>query len=173
MLIFIACHPPLKQVHALAQYADESVVVSWGQGGGHTLRTYTELGPYKIGGLCCWENIMNGARQALIEDGQDIIHVGTMAGFESAADAQIEAFCIYLAGPHTGAEEKLVKAGIDLNQLGIVKVWIDSAGHYKRPEVVDFSINRDPIWADDVRSAHWSPVETQKQTRSSMNTHSK
>ena len=159
---------------------------------------------------------MNGARQALIEDGQEI-HAGawpalsTMAGFESAADAQIEAlmknhaltaqvfvicasnyvdttcldwmrenlgeqdsvkagggwsaiihpFCVFLAGPHTGSEEKLVKAEIDLSQMGAVKVWIDSSGHYKRPEVIKFAMDRKPLWKDDVVSANW-PVSQQE-----------
>lgn len=154
---FIECYPPIKQVNALAQYAEQSVTVNsseldpiraacrthsvsivlgvservkdgytlfnsqifisstgaikgvhrklqptyvermvWAQGGGHTLRTYDSLGDYKIGGLCCWENTMNLSRQALIIDGQEI-HAGawpalsTMAGFESAANSQIEA----------------------------------------------------------------------------------
>lgn len=51
---------------------------------------------YNLGGLCCWENTMNGARQALLEQGQHV-HAGawpalsTLAGFEAVADAQIEA----------------------------------------------------------------------------------
>lgn len=68
----------------------------WAQGSGHTLRTYTTRAGYKLGGLCCWENTMNGARQALLQQGQEF-HAGawpalsTMAGFESGANAQIEA----------------------------------------------------------------------------------
>jgi len=190
----------------------------WAQGGGHTLRVYDSLGDFRIGGLCCWENTMNGARQALIQDGEEI-HCGawpalsTMAGFEPAANAQIEAlmknhaltgqtfvicasnyvddtclnwmrdhlgeqnlvkagggwsaiihpFCLFLAGPHEGATEKLVEAEIDLVQMGPVKVWIDSSGHYKRPEVINFSIDRKPIWTDDVNSAAW-PLEEEDQT---------
>jgi nitrilase len=153
---FIECYPPIKQVAALAEYAEQSVTVRddldevravcreaeisiclgiservpdgftlfnsqvyidsqgkikgvhrklqptyvermvWAQGGGHTLRTYDSLGDFKIGGLCCWENTMPLARQALSTDGEEI-HVGawpalnTMSGFESAANAQIEA----------------------------------------------------------------------------------
>lgn len=51
---------------------------------------------YNLKGLCCWENTMNGARQALIEDEQHV-HAGawpalsTMSGFEAGADSQIEA----------------------------------------------------------------------------------
>ncbi|KAL7622549.1 hypothetical protein AAE478_008056 [Parahypoxylon ruwenzoriense] len=70
----------------------------WGQGSGYTLRTYAprEGGGYRIGGLACWEHTINGARQALIDQGQHV-HVGcwpaldTLDGFEKAACAQIEA----------------------------------------------------------------------------------
>lgn len=67
----------------------------------------------------------------------------------------IHPFCVFLAGPHAGSEEKLVKAEIDLDQMGQVKVWIDSSGHYKRPEVVKFAVDKKPIWSDDVASAEW------------------
>ncbi|KAK4240756.1 carbon-nitrogen hydrolase [Achaetomium macrosporum] len=58
-------------------------------------------------------------------------------------------FCAYLAGPHTGAEEKLVAAEVDFSQLGHVKVWIDVAGHYQRPEILQFSFYTRPLWADE------------------------
>jgi nitrilase len=147
---------------------------------------------------------MNGARQALIECGQHVHAdawpaLSTMAGFEGAADAQIEALmknhvltaqvfvvcasnpvdqtclewmqqelgeqgyvkegggwsaiirplCFFLGGPHTGKEEKLVVGEIDLEQLGAVKVSVDAAGHYKRPEVLSFQTNRKMIWDDE------------------------
>jgi nitrilase len=264
---WIECYPPLKQVGALAKYAEESVVVEpngedvaaiqdacrrtgvainlgisermaggytlfnsqviidsdgtilgvhrklqptyverlvWAQGGGSTLKNWPLSLGWNLGGLACWEHTMNGARQALIAQGQHI-HAGawpalsTMAGFEAVADAQIEAlmkthaltaqvfvitasnyvddtcldwmkenlgeqdlvkagggwssvlhpFCAYLAGPHTGGEEKLVAGEVDFSQLGAVKVWIDSAGHYQRPEILQFSFDARPLWADE------------------------
>lgn len=52
---------------------------------------------YNLGSLCCWENTLNGARQALIEQDQHV-HAGvwpglsTIRGFEDGVgDAQIEA----------------------------------------------------------------------------------
>lgn len=91
-------------------YAERFV---WGQGDGSTLRVWrvdnvvrnddndsskaaAKKQSYNLGGLACWENTMNGARQALIEQNQHV-HVGawpalsSLASFESAADAQIEA----------------------------------------------------------------------------------
>lgn len=197
----------LLGVHRKLQptYAERYV---WAQGGGHSLRTWPLSLGYNLGGLACWEHTMNGARQALITQGQHI-HAGawpalsTMAGFEAVADAQIEAlmkahaltaqvfvitasnyvddtcldwmkenlgeqdlvkagggwssvlhpFCAYLAGPHTGAEEKLVQAEVDMSQLGQVKVWIDAAGHYQRPEIIQFRFNSQPLWADEKQGA--------------------
>lgn len=177
----------------------------WAQGDGSTLCNFplASLG-WNLGGLACWEHTMNGARQALIEQGQHI-HAGawpalsTMAGFEGVADAQIEAlmkahaltaqvfvvaasnyvdetclawmkenlgeqefvkegggwsavlhpFCAFLGGPHTGAEERLVQGEVDFAQMGAVKVWIDAAGHYQRPEVLQFAFDKRPMWADE------------------------
>lgn len=178
----------------------------WAQGDGSTLRVWPvpSLGDLNVGGLACWENTMNGARQALITQRQHI-HAGawpalsTMAGFEAGANSQIEAlmknhaltaqvwvvtasnyvddtclnwmrenlgeqdfvkpgggwssvlhpFCTFIAGPHTGAEEKLVAGEIDLSQLGPVKVWIDATGHYQRPEILRFGYDSRPLWADE------------------------
>jgi predicted amidohydrolase len=176
----------------------------WAQGGGSTLRNWPLSLGWNLGGLACWEHTMNGARQALIAQGEHI-HAGawpalsTMAGFEAVADAQIEAlmkthaltaqvfvitasnyvddtcldwmkenlgeqdlvkagggwssvlhpFCSYIAGPHTGGEEKLVAGEVDFSQLGAVKVWIDGAGHYSRTEILQFSFDARPLWADE------------------------
>lgn len=58
-------------------------------------------------------------------------------------------FCAFLAGPHTGAEEKLVTGEIDFSSMGAVKVWIDAAGHYQRPEILQFKWDSKPHWSDE------------------------
>lgn len=174
------------------------------KGGGWSVRVWEPRLGYKVGGLCCWEHTINGARQALI-DQDEHVHVGTwpalssLRGFEHVADAQVEAlmkthaltaqvfvlaasnyvdelclewmeanigkqecikagggwsaiihpFCAFLAGPHTGAEERLVTAELDFNSLDPVKVWIDGNGHYKRPEIFDFKLDTKPLWANE------------------------
>jgi predicted amidohydrolase len=50
--------------------------------------------------------------------------------------AIIHPFTPDLAGPHAGAEEELLSAEIDLGELGDVKMWLDGAGHYARPELL-------------------------------------
>jgi predicted amidohydrolase len=49
-----------------------------------------------------------------------------------------------LAGPHTGLEEKLVTADIDLDDIGTTKVFVDGAGHYSRPEVLSLLLDDEP-----------------------------
>jgi predicted amidohydrolase len=50
----------------------------------------------------------------------------------------------YLAGPHTGPEEKLVTAEIDLAEIAGVKVFVDATGHYARPEVLRLVVDDEP-----------------------------
>lgn len=181
----------------------------WSQGDGSTLGCVETKAGYNLGGLCCWEHTMNGARQALVA-GRQHVHAAAwpalspIPGFEAVADIQIEAlmrnhaltaqvfvisasnyvdescvawmrknigetdliktgggwsaiihpFCTYIAGPVTGATERLVQAEIDLSQLANVKVWLDGAGHYSRPEVLQYSVNRTRIWEDEKETAN-------------------
>jgi nitrilase len=48
----------------------------WGQGDGSTLKTY-DTGAGKIGGLICWENYMPLARNAMYENGTQILAAPT------------------------------------------------------------------------------------------------
>lgn len=74
---------------------------------------------------------------------QDLVKAG--GGWSSI----IAPFCNFIAEPHTGGEEKLVKGELDFSQLGAVKVWIDAAGHYQRPEILQFNFDARPHWADE------------------------
>ncbi len=50
----------------------------------------------------------------------------------------------YLAGPHRGLEEKLLVADIDLDDIAMTKVFVDGAGHYARPEVLQLHFDDQP-----------------------------
>lgn len=63
--------------------------------------------------------------------------------------AVIHPFCAYLGAPHTGLEEKLIVGEIDLAHLNGVKVWLDTAGHYSRPEMLRLTVNRQGMWPDE------------------------
>ncbi|WP_320671336.1 carbon-nitrogen hydrolase family protein [Patulibacter defluvii] len=58
---------------------DERLV--WGRGDGFGLRAH-DVGGARLGGLCCWENWMPQARQALYADGTDVL-VGVWPGNRS------------------------------------------------------------------------------------------
>ncbi|KAK7184324.1 hypothetical protein PSPO01_09701 [Paraphaeosphaeria sporulosa] len=63
--------------------------------------------------------------------------------------AIIHPFCAFIAGPHTGSDEKLIQGELDFSSMGAVKVWIDAAGHYQRPEILEFKFDNKPYWADE------------------------
>ncbi|OQD69286.1 hypothetical protein PENPOL_c002G04954 [Penicillium polonicum] len=72
--IFIDSRGSVLGVHRKLQPTLGERIV-WAQGGGKSLRAFSSSDGYVIGGLLCSENSMNGARQALLEDGEQI-HVG-------------------------------------------------------------------------------------------------
>ncbi len=171
----------------------------WGQGDGAGL-IVADSAIGRVGALACWEHVMNLARQALIEDGEEI-HAGlwpalsTMAGFDQVADAQIEAmmrnhaltgqcfvvaasspvtqqmldyiaaqlgpqemlwtgggwsavihpFAQIVSGPAQSVEERLVAAAVDLDDIKDVKFWVDTTGHYARPDILRLQVERRPL----------------------------
>jgi nitrilase len=161
----------------------------WGRGDGSTLNTY-ETSAGKVGGLICWENLMPLARNALYENGIQILvsptwdksqnwlismqHIAREGGlfvistcmalrmddipdsysFKKLYPADREWIntgnsCIVgpngkiIAGP-LEAKEGILYAEINLNDIISAKRMFDAAGHYSRPDVFHFEVNKNP-----------------------------
>jgi nitrilase len=159
----------------------------WAQGDGSTLKAYdTSVG--KISGLICWENYMPLVRNAIYENGAQILatptwdkspnwiismqHIAREGGlfvisacmaikkedipdefeFKQLYPADREWIntgnsCIIspkgkiLAGP-LEATEDILYADIDLQDIFEAKRMFDVVGHYSRPDVFNFSVNK-------------------------------
>ena len=59
----------------------------------------------------------------------------------------------YLAGPHTGGEERLLVADLDLDDIAAVKTFVDASGHYGRREILQLVVDDEPKRALRRRSA--------------------
>ena len=159
----------------------------WAQGDGSTMSTYeTSVG--RLGGLICWESYMPLARNAVYEQGTQILALPTWdkspnwlaslpvfareggmfiisACMALKMDDVPEEFefkklypedrewitkgnsCIVgpngqiLAGPLEAAEG-IIYADIDLEEIITAKRMFDVVGHYARPDVFEFKVNK-------------------------------
>ena len=76
-LVYIDGTGVIRSVHRKLQPTYEERL-AWAQGDGHGLRVH-DLKPFRVGGLCCYENWMPLARSALYAQGEDL-HVSVWPG---------------------------------------------------------------------------------------------
>ncbi len=58
--------------------------------------------------------------------------------------AIVHPFTPILAGPATDGEEQLVTAEINLDDIKDTKVWLDTSGHYSRPDIFQLKVDTAP-----------------------------
>jgi len=76
-MVYIDAAGEIASVHRKLMPTYEERLV-WASGDGHGLRTH-DLGPFKVGGLNCWENWLPLPRAALYAQGEDL-HVAIWPG---------------------------------------------------------------------------------------------
>jgi O-glycosyl hydrolase len=55
--------------------------------------------------------------------------------------------------------------------MGAVKVWIDAAGHYNRPEVLQFKFDDKPLWSDEKGYGNFKPKSEDREEAESNSQH--
>ena len=58
--------------------------------------------------------------------------------------AVIHPFTNILAGPATDGEERLIIADINLDDVKDTKMWLDTTGHYSRPDIFQLHVDMRP-----------------------------
>ena len=58
--------------------------------------------------------------------------------------AIVHPFTPILAGPETGPTDALITADIDLTDINDAKVWVDTAGHFARPDIFKLVVDMTP-----------------------------
>lgn len=59
--------------------------------------------------------------------------------------AIIHPFGPIIGGPVSGTDDQLVVAEVNMDDLSDVKMWVDTSGHYSRPDVVSVLLNDEPL----------------------------
>lgn len=99
---------------------------------------------HAITGQCFVVVAQNPVTQEMLDVMQDALGPQEFVTAGGGWSAVIHPMTPYLAGPHTGAEETLVVADIDLDDITGVKIFVDSTGHYSRREILRLVVDDEP-----------------------------
>jgi len=99
---------------------------------------------HALTGQCFVVAAANPVTPAMLEYMERELGAQSLMGPGGGWSAIVHPFTAYLAGPHTGTAERLLSAEIDLDELADVKMWLDGAGHYARPEILRLLLDAEP-----------------------------
>lgn len=107
---------------------------------------------HAITGQCFVIVAQNPVTQEMLDVMQDALGPQDFLTAGGGWSAVIHPMTPYLAGPHTGEQETLVVADIDLDDIAGVKIFVDSTGHYSRRELLQLVVDDEPKAAMVLRS---------------------
>lgn len=134
--------------HALIVQGEQVHASSWP--GLSTLAGFTEVFDPQVEAMCR-NHALTG--QCFVVVAQNPVTQEMLDVMESALGPQeflttgggwsaiIHPMSPYLAGPHTGTEERILTARIDLADIDGVKAFVDATGHYSRREVLRLHVD--------------------------------
>lgn len=118
-----------------------------------TLAGYADMFDQQVDAMCRSHAITGQcfvvvAEETVTQEALDLIH--GMCGPQEFMTAGggwstvIHPWGVHMVAPHTGPEERLVVADIDLTDISRVKGIVDGTGHYSRPEILTLVVDTEP-----------------------------
>lgn len=99
---------------------------------------------HALTGQCFVIVSQNHVDQRVLDVMEEAIGPQELVGLGGGWSAIIHPMTPYLAGPHTGPEETILHATIDLADVASTKVFVDSVGNFSRSELLQLHVDNRP-----------------------------
>lgn len=137
--------------HALITQGQQIHAASWP--GLSTLAGFTEVFDPQVEAMCrahaitgqCFVVVAGSpVTQQMLDVMEDALGPQEFLTTGGGWSAIIDPMTTYLSGPHTGAEEEILIADLDMAAIAGAKVFVDATGHYSRSELLRLVVDAEP-----------------------------